>query len=74
MGMSTLALDVTNAESIKTCHSEVAKITGGTLDILVNNAYVPLPPSPISTNQTLTPPQGKDTYNSRYRYRPRRRA
>ncbi|KAK3487491.1 uncharacterized protein B0T23DRAFT_207829 [Neurospora hispaniola] len=38
MGMSTLALDVTNAESIKTCHEEVAQITGGKLDILVNNA------------------------------------
>lgn len=45
MGMSTLALDVTNAESIKTCHSEVAAITGGTLDILVNNAFVPPPPA-----------------------------
>ena len=45
MGMSTVALDVTNAESIKTCHSEVAALTGGTLDILVNNACVtPLPP------------------------------
>lgn len=41
MGMSTLALDVTNKESIKTCHEEVAQITGGKLDILVNNAYVP---------------------------------
>ncbi|KAK1780214.1 hypothetical protein QBC45DRAFT_409372 [Copromyces sp. CBS 386.78] len=38
MGMSTLALDVTNKESIKTCHEEVAQITGGKLDILVNNA------------------------------------
>lgn len=38
MGMSTLALDVTNAESIKTCHGQVSKLTGGTLDILVNNA------------------------------------
>ncbi|KAK0636775.1 acylglycerone-phosphate reductase-like protein [Bombardia bombarda] len=38
LGMSTVALDVTNAESIKTCHAEVAKITGGTLDFLVNNA------------------------------------
>ncbi|KAK3390051.1 acylglycerone-phosphate reductase-like protein [Podospora didyma] len=38
LGMSTLALDVTKPESIKTCHEEVAKITGGTLDFLVNNA------------------------------------
>ncbi|CAJ2511885.1 Uu.00g075100.m01.CDS01 [Anthostomella pinea] len=38
MGMSTVALDVTDAESIKRCHEEVAKINGGKLDILVNNA------------------------------------
>ncbi|KAI1417912.1 NAD(P)-binding protein [Hypoxylon sp. FL1857] len=38
MGMSTLALDVTNADSIKQCHEEVGKLTGGKLDILVNNA------------------------------------
>ncbi|KAI8630767.1 NAD(P)-binding protein [Xylariaceae sp. FL1651] len=38
MGMSTVALDVTDAESIKQCHGEVAKINGGKLDILVNNA------------------------------------
>ncbi|KAI1633848.1 hypothetical protein F4809DRAFT_621590 [Biscogniauxia mediterranea] len=38
MGMSTVALDVTDAESIKKCHEEVAEITGGKLDILVNNA------------------------------------
>ncbi|KAK5654551.1 hypothetical protein OQA88_7180 [Cercophora sp. LCS_1] len=37
-GMSALPLDVTKTESIKTCHDEVAKITGGTLDFLVNNA------------------------------------
>jgi 1-acylglycerone phosphate reductase len=40
MGMTALALDVTNAESIKTCHEEVSKLTGGKLDILVNNASV----------------------------------
>ncbi|RYP36297.1 hypothetical protein DL767_003450 [Monosporascus sp. MG133] len=38
MGMSTVALDVTDAESIKACHAKVVKITGGRLDILVNNA------------------------------------
>jgi 1-acylglycerone phosphate reductase len=37
-GITTLELDVTKAESIKACHAEVAKITGGKLDILVNNA------------------------------------
>lgn len=38
LGMSTVALDVTDAESIKKCHEEVARINGGKLDILVNNA------------------------------------
>ncbi|KAK4210485.1 acylglycerone-phosphate reductase [Rhypophila decipiens] len=38
LGMSIVALDVTKAESIKTCHEEVAKINGGKLDFLVNNA------------------------------------
>lgn len=38
MGMSAVALDVTSAASIKACHEEVGKITGGKLDILVNNA------------------------------------
>ncbi|KAI1740989.1 hypothetical protein F4680DRAFT_77362 [Xylaria scruposa] len=38
LGMSTLALDVTDTESIRKCHEEVAKLNGGKLDILVNNA------------------------------------
>ena len=38
MGMSTLQLDVTNAESIAKCHQAVSELTGGRLDILVNNA------------------------------------
>ncbi|KAI1294381.1 NAD(P)-binding protein [Xylaria venustula] len=38
LGMSVVPLDVTDAESIKKCHDEVAKINGGKLDILVNNA------------------------------------
>lgn len=38
MGMSAVALDVTKADSIKACHEEVTKITGGKLNILVNNA------------------------------------
>ncbi|KAI2617282.1 NAD(P)-binding protein [Hypomontagnella submonticulosa] len=37
-GMTTLALDVTNGDSIKKCHEEVGKLTNGKLDILVNNA------------------------------------
>ncbi|KAJ4287842.1 NADPH-dependent 1-acyl dihydroxyacetone phosphate reductase [Collariella sp. IMI 366227] len=54
MGMTCLPLDVTNEESIKACHDDVSKITGGKLDILVNNAYIPFPffphPSPLFTN------------------------
>ena len=38
LGISVVALDVTNPDSIKKCHEEVAKINGGKLDILVNNA------------------------------------
>lgn len=38
LGISTVALDVTDAESIKKCHEEVARINGGKLDILINNA------------------------------------
>lgn len=38
MGMSAVQLDVTDAESIAACKAEVAKITDGQLDILVNNA------------------------------------
>lgn len=37
-GMSIVALDVTDAASIEACRQEVATITGGKLDILVNNA------------------------------------
>ncbi|GKT58004.1 NADPH-dependent 1-acyldihydroxyacetone phosphate reductase [Colletotrichum tofieldiae] len=38
LGLTTLQLDVTNAESIATCKKNVAEITGGRLDFLVNNA------------------------------------
>lgn len=38
LGMSALELDVTKAESIAKCKAEVAELTGGKLDILVNNA------------------------------------
>ena len=37
-GMSILPLDITNTDSIEACHAEVAQITGGKLDFLVNNA------------------------------------
>lgn len=38
LGIETLALDVTSEESISTCVSEVTKLTGGTLNVLINNA------------------------------------
>ncbi|KAH8092682.1 hypothetical protein BXZ70DRAFT_453448 [Cristinia sonorae] len=38
MGIETLTLDVTNAESIASVKSQVEKLTGGKLDILINNA------------------------------------
>ena len=37
-GIETLALEVTDDDSIKALKHEVASRTGGTLDILVNNA------------------------------------
>jgi NAD(P)-dependent dehydrogenase (short-subunit alcohol dehydrogenase family) len=39
--MTTLALDVTDEASIKACRDAVSTLTGGKLDILVNNAFVP---------------------------------
>jgi NAD(P)-dependent dehydrogenase (short-subunit alcohol dehydrogenase family) len=38
MGIETLTLDVMSEESISTCLSEVTKLTGGTLNVLLNNA------------------------------------
>ncbi|CRK31364.1 hypothetical protein BN1708_015946 [Verticillium longisporum] len=38
IGVSAVALDVTNAESIAECKRQVTELTGGRLDILVNNA------------------------------------
>ncbi|KAH9223952.1 hypothetical protein DL95DRAFT_484768 [Leptodontidium sp. 2 PMI_412] len=37
-GIETLTLDVLSDESISACVSSVAKLTGGTLNVLVNNA------------------------------------
>ena len=37
-GMSVVALDVTDPASIEACRQKVDAITGGRLDILVNNA------------------------------------
>lgn len=38
LGMSTLQLDVTDDLSITSCRDQVAELTQGNLDILVNNA------------------------------------
>lgn len=38
MGLDTLPLDVTDAASIKAAVESVNSLTGGTLDILVNNS------------------------------------
>lgn len=38
MGMSVVPLDVCDKASVKKCEEQVAQITGGKLDILVNNA------------------------------------
>ena len=38
LGITTLQLDVTDIASIKTAREIILKTTGGTLDILVNNA------------------------------------
>ncbi|KAL6909311.1 hypothetical protein GGI43DRAFT_429884 [Trichoderma evansii] len=40
IGMTTLALDVTKPESVKATKVEVERITGGKLDVLVNNAGI----------------------------------
>lgn len=38
MGIETLALDVVSENSIQACISQVSSLTGGSLDVLVNNA------------------------------------
>lgn len=53
LGMTTLTLDVTKADSIKACHDEVSELTGGKLDILVNNAFVSPTPSPTPLSLPL---------------------
>jgi 1-acylglycerone phosphate reductase len=39
-GMTILELDVTNEDSVRRIREKVSDITGGHLDILVNNAQV----------------------------------
>ena len=38
IGMTGIALDVTDEDSIARCKEEVTALTGGKLDFLVNNA------------------------------------
>lgn len=38
LGIETFALDVTNKDSIQAVKRKIAGLTGGRLDILVNNA------------------------------------
>ena len=57
LGMSTLALDVTDPESIQACHKRVGEITGGRLHFLVNNAYVILCSGPTPLHHIITDPK-----------------
>jgi len=38
LGITTLSLDVTSPASLATCVASISALTGGTLDILINNA------------------------------------
>jgi len=38
MGIETLELDVVSAESIERCVRKVSEMTGGSLDVLLNNS------------------------------------
>lgn len=40
-GIETFELDVTKTDVIQRIKTKVMELTGGSLDILVNNAYVP---------------------------------
>lgn len=40
MGLDIILLEVTDSESIKKAAAEVSAITGGTLDILINNSGI----------------------------------
>ncbi|KAF2420201.1 NAD(P)-binding protein [Tothia fuscella] len=56
-GIETLLLDVLSEESIEKCVVEVRDLTGGSLDMLVNNAgatyYIPLMDASISEGKRL---------------------
>ena len=40
LGITTISLDVTDIKAIRQVRDDVARLTRGKLDILVNNAYV----------------------------------
>jgi 1-acylglycerone phosphate reductase len=40
VGIEPIQLDPTKVESIRSARNEVSKLTGGRLDILINNALV----------------------------------
>ena len=42
VGIEILELDVTERNSVERVKNQIEKTTGGTLDILINNAYVSL--------------------------------
>ncbi|EXJ89744.1 hypothetical protein A1O3_02811 [Capronia epimyces CBS 606.96] len=57
LGIETLPLDVQSEESVKACIQQVSALTGGSLDVLVNNAgtayYMPVFDSAISEMEKL---------------------
>lgn len=57
LGIETLTLDVTSQESIQSCVKEVSELTGGSLDILLNNSgggyHLPLTDVLIDTARDL---------------------
>lgn len=73
LGIETLQLDVEDSESIKAAAKAVAKMTGGKLDFLVNNAgmgellRVHAPPlsrtsrADVGAEQGITPPSSTRT-------------
>jgi NADP-dependent 3-hydroxy acid dehydrogenase YdfG len=67
-GMDAVALDVTDASSIKACRQEVGKLVDGKLDILINNAYVSRHCYNIYTDSNT---QRTWTHHAGYRYRSR---
>jgi len=57
LGITTIALDVTDPESVRRARDHVSEVTGGTLDVLVNNAgqsyYAPSAEMDVSRVRSL---------------------